>query len=143
MSLSVNKVNFSNPSSLDSVDGCNNSKVINNTHLLEQNAPMDMVQFKGSDIPEDEQKEIIRSARTDAAGWSILGDVFSTLYYGLRSNKTVAKKYDLDPEKDKNLIKEIKTQQTLWTLPGAVFPFFGGVFAWLYNKNMNPEKIDL
>lgn len=141
MSLGVNNVNFSGSSV--QCGGCNKPKVAENTNFLKQNAPKDTVNFKGSDIPEDEQKEIIRSARADASGWSILGGVISTLYYGLRSDKTVADKYDLDPKQDKSLIKEIKSQQLLWTLPAAVFSLPGGLVAWLYNKNMNPEKIDL
>ena len=72
-------------------------------------------------------------------GWT------SLLYYSLRSNDTIAKKYDLDKEQDKSLIKEIKTQQLLWTLPGII-PELGAItggIAWLYNKNMDAEKIDL
>lgn len=142
MSLGVNKVNFTGSAQCS---GTAKAKAVENTNLLKQNAPADSVNFKGSDIAEEDQKEIIRSARTKAAGWAIFGGIFSTLYYGLRSNKTVAEKYNLDEKKDKSLIKEIKNQQMLWTLPSMV-PAVGlvtGLAAWLYNKNLDPEKIDL
>lgn len=144
MSLSVNKVNLAGAGSIQ-CSGCGKPKAVSNTNLLHQNAPQDSVSFKGSSLPEDEQKEIVRSARTKAAGWAIFGGIFSTLYYGLRSDKTVAEKYNLDVKEDRSLIKNIKSQQLLWTLPSMV-PCVGlvtGLAAWLYNKNMDPEKIDL
>ena len=82
-------------------------------------------------------------ARAKAAGWSILGEVISTLYYGLRSDKTVAKKYDLDPEKDRKFIKKIKRDQIVATLPGFVFPVFGGLIAYIYCKNQDPSEINV
>ncbi len=111
---------------------------------LERTPKKDTVSFSGnSELTDSEKKELIAKARCKASGWSIFGGIFSTAYYGLRSDEKIAKKYNLDAEKDKKLIKEIKSQQTLWTLPGALLPGGGGVAAWLYNNAVNPEKIDL
>lgn len=148
MSLSVNAVNFkgtdaqTRPSQVKTAGATQ-------TNLLNQCAPKDSVCFKGetkdNGLTELEKKEIVRSARSNAAGWAIFGGPISLLYYGMRSNLTVAKKYQLDPEEDKPLIKEIKTQQMLWTIPACI-PGLGiipGLVSWLYNQNMNPENIDL
>lgn len=150
MSLGVNQISFAgteNPTRPSQVKTAGGAQ---NTQLLKQCGPKDEVCFKGEEkaytpLTDADKKEIIRSARTKAAGWAIFGGPFSTLYYGLRSNKTIAEKYDLDLEKEKGLIKEIKTQQMLWTIP-ACLPGVGilpGIISWLYNKNMNSDNIDL
>jgi hypothetical protein len=93
----------------------------------------------------EEKQEILQKARTKAAGWSILFTFFDTLYYGLRSDKKVAKQFDLDPQKDKNFIKTIKRQQMLSTLPSLI-PGLGiipGAVCWLYNKNLDPSKLEV
>ena len=90
-----------------------------------------------------DKQEIIQKARAKAAGWSIFGEGFSTLYYALRSDKTIAKKFDLDLKEDKKLIKQIKRDQTLATLP-AVVPGLGSagaLVAYIYCKNQDPEDI--
>jgi len=46
-------------------------------------------------------------------------------------------------EKDKKLIKQIKNEQMLWTLPSAI-PGLGlipGVVSYLYNRNMDASGI--
>ena len=111
---------------------------------MKGDAPTDTVNFKGKERTEAESKEIVRKARTTAAGWSIFGGIFSTLYYGLRSDGTVAEKYDLDPKADKKLIKQIKKDQTLCTLPSAIFyTIIPGLVTYLYCNNMDADKIDL
>ena len=93
----------------------------------------------------EEKQEIMQEARTKAAGWSILFGPFDTLYYGLRSDEKVAKQFDLDADKDKGFIKNIKRQQMLCTLPSLI-PGFGiipGLVCWLYNKNLDSSKLDV
>ena len=95
------------------------------------------------ELTKADKQEIIQKARAKAAGWSILGEGFSTLYYALRSDKTIAKKFDLDLKEDKKLIKQIKRDQTLATLP-AVVPGLGSagaLVAYIYCKNQDPEDI--
>ena len=101
--------------------------------LLKQNAPCDSVQFTGrsAEMSDSEKKELISEARTKAAGWSVFGGGFSTLYYALRSEKTVAKKYNLDPVEDKDLVKRIKKEQVKYSLPGIIE---WGLVAWIYSK---------
>lgn len=149
MSLGVNKISFAaaeppRPSQVTTAGGASN------TQLLKQCGPKDSVCFKGSDgegdkMTELEKKEMIRSARSKAAGYAIFGGPFSTLYYGLRSENKVARKYGLDPIDDRALVKTIKTQQMLWTLPACIpgVGLLGGIVGWLYNKNMAPESIDV
>ena len=110
--------------------------------------PNDSVEFSkpektASEKTVEQKQEILQKARTRAAGWSILFGIFDTLYYGLRSDKTVAKQFDLDVDKDKKFIKNIKKQQMLCTLPSMI-PYVGlvsGTACWLYNKNMDSDKI--
>ena len=53
-------------------------------------------QIFGVFVPKKGHKqEILQKARQTAAGWSVFGEAISTLYFGLRSNKAVAKKYNL------------------------------------------------
>lgn len=150
MSLGVNKISFAaaeppRPSQVTTAGGASN------TQLLKQCGPKDSVCFKGDNdidntkMSEMEKKEMVRSARSKAAGWSIFGGMFSTLYYGLRSENKVARKYGLDPIEDKPLIKTIKTQQMLWTLPSCLpgVGLLGGIVSWLYNKNMDAASVDL
>ena len=95
------------------------------------------------ELTKADKQEIIQKARAKAAGRSIFGEGFSTLYYALRSDKTIAKKFDLDLKEDKKLIKQIKRDQTLATLP-AVVPGLGSagaLVAYIYCKNQDPEDI--
>lgn len=95
------------------------------------------------ELTKTDKQAIIQKARAKAAGWSIFGEGFSTLYYALRSDKTIAKKFDLDLKEDKKLIKQIKRDQTLATLP-AVVPGLGSagaLVAYIYCKNQDPEDI--
>ncbi len=95
------------------------------------------------ELTKADKQAIIQKARAKAAGWSIFGEGLSTLYYALRSDKTIAKKFDLDLKEDKKLIKQIKRDQTLATLP-AVVPGLGSagaLVAYIYCKNQDPEDI--
>lgn len=100
------------------------------------------------ELSKGEKQEIVKKAKTKAAGWSSLFGIFNTLQYGLRSDKKVAKKFNLDAEKDKDLIKTIKREQVKSTLPAAIGSFFGvgtisGVISWIYNKNSDAGKIEV
>ena len=118
-----------------------------NTNLLKQEAPSDSVELSNKEsnsaLSKEDKQAILAKAKTKAAGWSVFGEIFSTMYYGLRSDKTVAEKFNLDPEKDKAFVKQIKREQVISTLPGALFPGGGGVIAWIYNKNRDTSKLDV
>lgn len=120
---------------------------VQNTNLLKQDAPEDSVEFskEKKELSKEDKQEIVRSARTTAAGWSFFGGPISLLYFGLRSDKTVAEKYNLDEKDDKKLIKQIKREQTLWTLPGCIHGvgLLPSIVAYLYNKNMDASKIEV
>lgn len=143
MNISAISPNFNTSFKADDIKALEES-------LLNKDAPCDSAEFsiknkEEEHLTKEEKQEIIRKANTTAAGWSMLFSFLSTVYFGLRSDETVAKKYNLDPEKDKNFIKTIKSYQLLWTLPGIV-PSIGSVaasVAWLFNKNRNAEKIDI
>ncbi len=97
----------------------------------------------------EEKQEIVYNARKKSAGWSCLFGIFDTVYYGLRSDKTVAKRFDLDPKEDKDLIKTIKREQLKSTLPAGItsllvpiHPIVGGI-SYLCYKNSNPDKIEV
>ena len=66
-----------------------------------------------------QKQELVQKARKQGAGWSYPGGIFTTLYYALRSNSTIAGKVDSDKNADKNLINKIRKEQTLWSLSGA------------------------
>ena len=102
----------------------------------------DTADFKSKNLSDTEKKELILKARTKAAGWSIVGGPISTLYYGLRSDNTVAEKYNLDPNEDKDLVKRIKHEQTIATIPSLIWGP-GGLCAYIYNKTRDANDIDL
>lgn len=140
---SVNALSFGNNVQMGTIQD-KTVKDIPEVNLTYEN---DKVTLSTKEAKADLQKakEIIKEAKTDASGWAIFGGLISTLYFGLRSDETVAKKYGLDAQKDKKLISTIKEKQMLWTLPSLI-PGFGivpGVVAWLYNKNSDASKIQL
>ena len=117
-----------------------------NTNLLKTDAPVDTVEISKQNkkgLTLEDKQEILQKARQTAAGWSVFGEGLSTLYFGLRSNKSVAKKYNLDVEQDKKLIKQIKREQTIATLPGALVPGIGGIVAYIYCRNTDSSEIDV
>lgn len=123
--------------------------LVDNQEILAMKAEMPEDSFEVQhkegkrELTKADKQAIIQKARAKAAGWSIFGEGFSTLYYALRSDKTIAKKFDLDLKEDKKLIKQIKRDQTLATLP-AVVPGLGSagaLVAYIYCKNQDPEDI--
>ena len=145
MSLGVSKVSFSGVSNVNNTTQTDGVKNIRNSYHANQGLQADTVDFQSGKLSDTEKKELILKARTKAAGWSCFGEVFSTLYYGLRSDNTVAKKFNLDPDNDKALIKRIKREQILWTVPSIIpgLGFIGGLAAYIYNKNCDADDIDL
>lgn len=99
------------------------------------------------ELTKEDKQKIIKSANANAAGWAILGGPISTLYYHLRSDKTIADKYNLDVEKDKEFIKEIRKSQVGWTLPsllnGTGYGALPGLAAWGYNTFRNSDNINV
>ncbi len=103
------------------------------------------------DVLSKEQKQkTVAKAKITASGWSALAGATASAYYALRSDETVAKKYNLDVKKDKDLIRTIKFEQVKSTIPAAIgCSFYGlgqllfGGIAYIYNKNADPGKIDV
>ena len=122
----VNNVNFQKKSA-DEVE---------NTNLLKQKAETD-------NFTKEDRQVMIKKAKTKAAGWSIFGGVWSTLYYGLRSDKKIAKKFDLDAENDKALIRQIRNEQVTATLPGAFSRGLLGIFNWAHHKRKDASKYEV
>ena len=60
----------------------------------------------------------------------------------LKRVASIAKKYDLDLQKDKDLIKQIKKEQTLWTLTGLL-PGAGPLVAYIVVNCLNSDKIEV
>jgi len=136
MSLSVSNVNAAAPvANVNSVSKTNrvSFKGADEVDTFEQ-------QPKESRLSVEEKQEIMHAARKNAAGWSILGCGASTLYYAIRSNKTIADKYNLDPKADKAFINKIRQDQVIWTLPGA---FGVGIIGYIAAACQNSEDIDV
>ena len=140
--MNVTPVSFAGMQGVANVKECCEPKKASELKLMDQ-PQQDTVSFSGrSDEMSDlDKKELILKARTSAAGWSVFFSGFSTLYYAMRSDNTVAKKYDLDPIEDKKLIKQIKKEQVIHTIPGLLEL---GLVGYIYNKCFaNAEDIDL
>lgn len=100
-----------------------------------------------SDLSVEQKQMILHKSKVTASGWSAFFGVFSTLYYGLRSNNNIARNFALNEKKDKDLIVDIRRNQTLATLPGAAGNLIFGVtslvtggLAWLYFKAIENPK---
>jgi hypothetical protein len=141
----MNNISF-NPN-INSVHFASKTTKPKTENILSKETTMDsfesQTQKSGSNLSTEEKQKLIRSAKAKAAGWSVFTEEFSTLYYGLRSNKTIAKKYDLDTKEDKSLIKQIRKEQIKSTIPGVLFPGVGGIISYVYNKNADPSKIKI
>ena len=48
-----------------------------------------------------------------------------------------------EPVINKELVKQIKKEQVLSTLPGAIFPGGGGVIAYIYNKTRDASDMNI
>ncbi len=140
MTLSVSGVNCAIPVSnvKATAISANNIHFKGNEDLNE-----DVVELTKSDLSTRDKQKMIKKARTKAAGWACFGGIFSTAYYGLRSNKKIAEKFGLDPVKDRDLVKQIKKEQTIWTLPGAFLPLAGAVIAYIIANNKNSNNIEV
>lgn len=105
---------------------------------LERNPDSDELKMEKKEprLSKAQKEKIIYKAQCNSAGWAILGHVISSLYYGLRSDNTIAEKYNLDTEKDQKFISEIRRKQVIATIP-SIFGINGlnlGIPAWLYFK---------
>lgn len=101
---------------------------------------VDMESKDNIELSKEAKQEIVKKAKTKAAGWSTFFGFINTLQYGLRSDKKVAEKFNLDKEKDADLIKTIKREQVKSTIPAVIGGFFGvglitGAITWLHHKN--------
>lgn len=117
--------------------------------------PNDSVKFatktEENSLTKAEKQELVLKARTTAAGWSAIGGVITTACYALKSDKKIAKKYGLDENKDKNLVRTIRKQQVLATVPSiagcllfGIGTLFTGGATWIYNKHFaEASKIDV
>lgn len=131
----MNSVNF-NPS-MNSVSFQKTDKKIDeNTNLLKEEATVDS-------FTKEDRQAMVKKAKTKAAGWSVFGGAWSTLYYGLRSDKKIASKFDLDAEKDKALIRQIRNEQVTATLPGAFSRGLLGIFNWAHHKRKDASKYEV
>lgn len=114
--------------------------------LKKGSVAMDSVAFKSDkQLSVPQMQNIIKSAKTTAAGWGVFFPVVSPLYFIFRSKNTIAKKYNLDKEQDKALINKIKNEQIKSSLPAFLFGahYFISPIVWLVNKCSNPAKIDV
>lgn len=138
MSMNVNPVSFSGVSKAHSVGASQSVNKASNVSFGEEQDAVELTK-KETVLTKEAKQELIHKARSKAAGYSAFGGVFSTLYYGLRSDKKVAEKYNLDEKADKTLIKKIKQDQLLFTLP-AIVGF--GLVGYIVAKVSSTEKID-
>lgn len=143
MTLSVSGLNAATPSSQIMRTKINENKNLAFTAKVDNEEDVDIVDIKKGELSASEKKKIIKAARVKAAGWACIGGIFSTAYYAFRSDEKIARKFDLDVEKDKKLIKQIKKDQTVWTLPGAFLPFAGAIIAYIVANNKNSQNIEL
>ena len=93
----------------------------------------------GAERTTEEKQAIIKKARVKSAGWSMLFGPLTTIACALRSDKKVAKKYGLDPEADKDLIRNIKLNQVKATIPSL---FGVGLIGFICNACKKSSKID-
>ena len=135
MTLNVSSVNAAVP-----VANVNSVSKVNHVNFKGVEEDTFEQQPKQSRLSEEDKQEIMHAARKNAAGWSILGGPISTLYYAVRSNQTIADKYNLDPKADKAFIKKIKNDQTLWTLPSC---FGFGLIGWIVAACQDSKDIDV
>lgn len=118
--MNITPVSFSSLNCTTKVQECPEPKP--EVKTTQPQPKTDTVSFSGrsEEMSDEEKKELVANARTKAAGYAAFGGIFSSLYYGLRSDKKVAKKFNLDPVEDKDLVKKIKNEQLKWTIPAAV-----------------------
>lgn len=131
----MNNISFS--PSMNSVSFQKKSaEKVENTNYLKQEA-------EGDCFTKEDRQAIVKKAKTKAAGWSVFGGAWSTLYYGVRSDKKIADKFGLDAEQDKAFIRQIRNEQVTATLPGAFSRGFLGIFNWIHHKNKDASKYEV
>lgn len=143
MTLNVNSVKLS---SLNNVSPIQNTSAQN---VKFKGIEDEIEQYEDTFTPqkprrtEHEKQVIVKKAIAKAAGWSAFGSGISTLYYALRSNKTVADACGLDVKKDKELVQQIKNEQWKYTLPSLLIgvSLITGGITWAVCKNKNPDNI--
>lgn len=100
-----------------------------------------------------DKKITVAKAKKLASSWAIGGGVLVTGYYWLRPDKSIAKNYNLEEQKDSNLINEIRSEQIKATVPATIASGLGlfnstlgliagvavGVGCWLHYKNKEKE----
>lgn len=103
----------------------------------------DTVEISKKPLTTEAKQELLQKARQKAAGYSVFGSFWSALYYGLRSEEKVARKYNLDPKEDKKLVKQIKREQFYSTLPSIIpgIGLVGGIVSYIYNRNLDSSEI--
>ena len=131
----MNSVNF-NPSMNTVSFKKKSADKVENTNYLKQES-------EGDRFTKEDRQAMVKKAKTKAAGWSVFGGAWSTLYYGLRSDKKIAKKFDLDAEQDKALIRQIRNEQVTATLPGAFSRGVFGFFNWIHHKTKDASKYEV
>ena len=148
--MSVNSI--SNAIPVQKAQNTELQKIEKEENLLKEQSPIDTVEFTNTknELSKEDKQELVKKGKTTAAGWSCLFGAFSALYYGLRSDKKVAEKYNLDADQDKKLIKTIKREQLKATLPAVIGSCIFGVgtlvtggISWLVNKNSDASKINV
>lgn len=135
MPLSVNPVNYTNK--VLSIKNIGKSANVS----FKSEMPDDSFESYSDDrLTVKDKQKILKKACVKATGWSIFGGLFSTAYYALRSDEKIARKFGLDVNKDKFFIFQIKHEQTMSTLIGAL-PLFGGIIGYIIAKNRNVDNI--
>src|SRR5574344_1577603 len=135
-------MSISGVSNLTALNSCNRMSSMNKCNNFNfkgrEDVPDSFESSSKHELPEYDKKDMIYHAQTKAAGYAAFGGLCSTLYYGLRSDEKIAKKYNLDPKADSGLVNKIRKEQTIATLPGV----FGlGVLGWLgYKVLAKPDK---
>lgn len=140
MSMSIRPIAATNVSNVSKISANNVAFKANEEKPAEK---ADTVEISKKELTTEDKQNILKKARQKAAGYAFFGSFWSSLYYGLRSDEKVAKKYNLDVEKDKSLVKQIKREQFYATLPSVIpgMQFVGGAVAYIYCRNTDPADI--
>jgi len=139
----INKVGTSSATqSTSNINSIQTTKMKNINFTAKKDTVVLSEKTQGTKTVEEKQK-ILKKAQRKAAGYAFWGGLFSTAYYALRSDAKIARKYDLDPQKDKQFISQIKDKQTLYTIPSALLTSLGGAIAYFYAIGKNPKNLNV
>lgn len=109
----------------------------------------DTLEFSKSskELTKKDKQQILKKARVDSSLVAMIGGGPAIAYYSLRKDETIAKKYNLDIEKDKEFINVIRGQQVMYSLPSITPAWSGNFFSFatfLYNMFfVKPENINV